>query len=103
MAPWEFDIFDGTSTFTVSNIADPVYHFTAQPELTINYTVPRIIDGTGRSTEGFGNALIFVHPLPDVEILNLLEIYDIEESPVILDYSPTGGNFTGAGITNPAG
>jgi hypothetical protein len=101
MAPWEFDIFDGTSTFTISNIADPVYQFTAQPELTINYTVPRIIDGTGRSTEGFGNALIIVHPLPDVEILNLLEIYDIEESPVILDYSPAGGNFTGAGITNP--
>jgi len=101
MAPWEFDIFDGNSTFTVSNIADPVYQFTAQPDLTINYTVPRIIDGTGRSTEGFGNALIFVHPLPDVEILNLLEVYDIEENPVILDFSPTGGNFTGAGITNP--
>ena len=101
MAPWEFDIFDGTSTFTVSNITDPVYQFTAHPELTINYTVPRLIDGTGRGAEGFGNALITVHLLPDVEILNLLEIYDIEESPVVLDYSPSGGSFTGAGITNP--
>ncbi|MCK4854409.1 MAG: PKD domain-containing protein, partial [Bacteroidales bacterium] len=101
MPPWEFDIFDGTSTLTVSNITDPVYQFTAQPELTINYTVPRLIDGTGRSTSGFGNALITVHPLPDVEIFNLLEIYDIEESPVELDYSPAGGTFTGPGITNP--
>jgi hypothetical protein len=101
MPPWEFDIFDGNFTLTVSNITDPVYQFTAQPEHTINYTVPRLIDGTGRSTSGFGNALITVHPLPDVEILNLLEIYDIEESPVVLDYSPAGGTFTGPGITNP--
>lgn len=101
MAPWEFDIFDGTSTITLRNIVDPVYQFTAQPESSTNYTVPRLRDGTGRSTEGFGNALITVHPLPEVEILNLLEIYDIEESPVVLDYSPAGGNFTGAGITNP--
>ncbi len=101
MPPWEFDIFDGTSTLTVSNITDQVYQFTAQPELTINYTVPRLIDGTGRSTSGFGNALITVRPLPDVEIFNLLEIYDIEESPVELDYSPAGGTFTGPGITNP--
>ena len=101
MSPWEFDIFDGNSTFTISNITDPVYQFTAQPELTTNYTVPRLIDGTGRSASGFGNALITVHPIPGVEIFNLLEIYDIEESPVILDYSPAGGTFTGPGITNP--
>jgi hypothetical protein len=101
MPPWLFDIYDGTSTYTVSNITDPVYQFTAQPGATINYTVPRLIDGTGRSVEGFGNALIIVHPIPDVEILNLLEIYDIEESPVVIDYTPLGGTFTGAGITNP--
>ncbi len=101
MAPWEFDIFDGTSTFTVSNITDPVYQFMAQPGATTNYTVPRLIDGTGRRSDGFGNALIIVNPLPDVEILNLLEIYDIEESPVVLDYSPAGGSFNGTGITNP--
>ena len=101
MPPWEFDIYDGNSTFTISNITDPVYQFTAQPELTTNYTVPRLIDGTGRTAAGFGNAQITVHPLPDVEILNLLEIYDIEESPVILDFTPEGGNFTGGGITHP--
>ncbi|KPL14824.1 MAG: hypothetical protein AMS26_09405, partial [Bacteroides sp. SM23_62] len=101
MAPWEFDIFDGTATLTVSNIWDPVYQFETYPELTTNYTVPRVIDGTGNSAAGFGNAMITVHPLPDVEILNLLEVYDIDEGPVELHCTPAGGMFTGPGITFP--
>jgi len=101
MPPWEFDIFDGTATLTISNISDPIYQFLVQAEITTNYTVPRVIDGAGRTTAGFGNALITVHPIPDVEILNLLEIYDVEEQPVELDYTPAGGTFTGPGITHP--
>jgi hypothetical protein len=101
MAPWEFDIFDGTATLTVRDIWNPVYQFQTHPELTTNYTVPRVIDGTGDIRAGFGNALITVHPLPDVEIFNLLEIYDVEEPPVELDFTPAGGTFTGPGITSP--
>jgi hypothetical protein len=101
MAPWEFDIFDGTATLTVRDIWNPVYQFQTHPEITTNYTVPRVIDGTGDIRAGFGNALITVHPLPDVEIFNLLEIYDLEEPPVELDYTPAGGTFTGPGITSP--
>ena len=101
MPPWEFDIFDGTATLTISNIWDPIYRFPTRPEQTVNYTVPRLVDGTGSRTTGFGNALITVHPIPHVEILNLLEIYDIDEDPVTLQYTPEGGRFTGPGITFP--
>jgi hypothetical protein len=101
MPPWEFDIFDGSATLTISNIWDPIYRFPTRPEHTVNYTVPRLVDGTGSPTTGFGNALITVHPIPHVEILNLLEIYDLDEDPVTLQYTPEGGRFTGPGITFP--
>jgi hypothetical protein len=80
--PWWFSIFDGSRTDTIYSFQDKVELLTS-PISTTNYTVPKVVDSTGNSGVGYGNALITVHPLADVQILNLLEIYDVTDLPVM--------------------
>ena len=86
MPPWEFDISDGTDTFTIYNIREDTSFWTL-PASTTNYTVTRVVDSIGNSNDGTGNALITVHPLPPVEILNLGSEYAFSELPVELSYA----------------
>ena len=98
-SPWTIYIFDGT-TITQHTSAESPYTFPVYPEVSTIYTVYRVEDGTGNyNDEGAGEASITVHPLPDVQITNLDDLYDIESTPEVLTYTPQGGIFTGPGIS----
>ena len=96
--PLEFDFTNGTDTITHSNYAEGIYPFWKHPTGTTDYTVTRVVDRVGNSNVGFGNALITVHPLPNVQIVNLLDRYAFSNPPVELVGTPADGEFTGPGI-----
>jgi hypothetical protein len=99
-APWTMDIFDGTTTAQyISNTSH--YTFWVQPTVSTDYTVTRVLDQTGNENVGSGVASIMVHPLPDVQIENLQGVYNVQGLPVLLEYTPDGGTFTGRGISGP--
>ncbi len=96
--PWILDMSDGTVVTT----SQATYRPWMQPEVTTDYTVERVEDGTGNENTGTGNALITVHELPDVQILNLQSTYPLEGEAIELEYTPLEGIiniFTGPGIT----
>ncbi len=93
--PWILDMSDGSVVTTSSS----TYQLWVHPEVTTDYTVERVEDGTGNDSEGTGNALITVNGYPDVQILNLRSTYPVEGQPVQLEYTPPGGTFEGRGIT----
>jgi len=96
--PWEFVISDGTDTITMYNIREDTSFWT-RPDTTTNYTVARVVDSIGNSSAGTGNALITVHPLPEVEIFNLDSSYTTSHLRIELEYTPADGKFTGPGIS----
>jgi len=97
-APWTMDISDGTSTVQHTSATSP-YSFWVYPEVTTNYTVERVVDGTGLDNTGSGNVSLTVHELPVVQITNLQGLYDVSSEAVLLEYTPPGGTFTGPGIS----
>jgi hypothetical protein len=97
--PWELNLSDGTDTITIYHIRGDTSFWT-RPDTTTNYTVTRVVDSVGNYNDGSGNALITVHPLPNVEIKNLRNEYILTEAFVELDYTPADGKFTGPGISN---
>jgi hypothetical protein len=97
-APWTMDINDG-STITQHTTSVTPYTFYVSPVVSTDYTVDLVVDGTGNDNVGTGVASITVHELPDVQITNLQSIYDVTTLPVLLEYTPLGGTFTGPGIS----
>jgi hypothetical protein len=97
--PYDIDLSDETDTLTIYNIRGDTSFWT-RPDTTTNYTVTRVVDSIGNFSPGIGNALITVHPLPDVEISNLDSAYAFSELPVELEYTPAGGEFKGPGISS---
>jgi hypothetical protein len=99
--PFDIDISYETGTLTMYNITEDTSFWT-RPDTTTNYTVTRVVDSIGNFSIGIGNALITVHPLPDVEIFNLDSSYTNSQQRVELEYTPADGQFTGPGISpNP--
>ncbi len=91
-APWTIDVFDGTSTVQYLSAHRLIHSGFTLKSLPI-YTVTRVVDGTGLDNTGSGIVSITVHPLPDVQITNLQGMYDVSTDPVLLEYTPLGGNF----------
>jgi len=98
-APWTMDIFDGTATVEHTSTGSP-YTFLVNPEVSTVYTVTRVVDGTGNDNTGTGEASITMPDLPPARILNLQGRYDVLSTPVVLQYTPSGGSFTGPGISS---
>jgi hypothetical protein len=100
MAPWEVEIFDGSGIQIISNILVASYQFYVKTDTTTTYTIEKVTDGTANTNTGIGVAIITVNPLPVVEIINLLESYDVDGERVLLEGIPTGGTFIGPGVTS---
>ena len=99
--PWTLDISNGITTTIHSNILTSPYTYYVHPLVSTNYTVTRVVDGTGNENVGSGVASITVNALPAVQIQNLQGMYDVSSQPVELEYTPLGGTFTGPGISGP--
>ncbi|KPL23959.1 MAG: hypothetical protein AMS23_06095 [Bacteroides sp. SM1_62] len=97
-SPWELTFSDGSSTFQRTSMATTDTFFFS-PEIPTIYTIERVVDLTGNWNEGAGEASITVHQMPDIRISNLDSQYDVKSPPVVLEYTPEGGYFTGQGIT----
>ncbi len=97
--PWEIILYDGKTYKTISNILVSTYLLYIHPAINTSYIITRVTDKTENTRTGQGSVVITVNPLPAVEIVNLLEVYDVESDSVVLEGSPVGGTFIGPGVS----
>jgi len=66
VAPWEFTYTDGTSFWTVKDIADASYQLQLSPTATAQYWITSVKDIRGTNPTPSARVLIVVNPKPDI-------------------------------------
>jgi len=102
-APWSFDLTDGSSTTSFTNITSSSYNITVSPEQTTTYQISLVRDVNGVENTGNGNIQVEVNEIPEVEIINLSTGYNVEADPVQLEANIPGGTFSGPGVISASG
>ena len=64
------------------------------------YTVEATNATTSCTQTMSGNAVVTENPLPPVNITNLASTYNYTDDPVVLNGSPSGGTYSGQGVTS---
>ncbi len=102
-APWSFDLQDGSTTTSFTNITSSNYNLTVAPEQTTTYQISLVRDVNGVENTNTGNTQVTVNERPEVEILNLATGYNLEADPVKLEANVMGGIFSGPGVVSATG
>jgi len=100
-APWRVVVYrNGALYRVIDNI------MVTTPTITVNeagiFTIEEVTDLNCTGTTS-GSATVTVHPLPEVEITGLATVYNVEDDPVLLTGSPSGGVFSGPGVVSSSG
>ncbi|MFO8055348.1 MAG: BNR-repeat neuraminidase N-terminal domain-containing protein, partial [Bacteroidales bacterium] len=81
-----------TGPGTIGYAFDPAQAGTGTHQITYNY-----IDGNGCT--GTDSQTTEVHPIPDITISGVNSNYCLDDTPVTVNTSPSGGNLSGPGIS----
>ncbi len=99
-APYTFNVTDGTTPMSLSSTTD-VFNKYVGPDATTTYTLTSITDDNGCTANNLTEATeVFVNPLPTAPTFTGLAADYCEDAAVVtLVGAPTGGLFSGSGIT----
>jgi hypothetical protein len=96
--PWSFNLYNGTTTTTYTNISSSEYELTVSPDETTTYRITSVRDVNGVTSTGSGDLQVIVHDKTYVEIINLAKGYSVDADPVRLEANVSGGSFSGPGV-----
>ncbi|MCK4747029.1 MAG: hypothetical protein KAT15_08340, partial [Bacteroidales bacterium] len=102
-SPWSFDLDDGTTTTSFTNISSTDYKITVVLVQTTNYQISSVMDVNGVENTSNGNVQVTVNEKTAVEIINLASGYNVEADPVKLEANVPGGTFSGPGVISETG
>lgn len=102
-SPWSFDVSDGNSTTTYTNISSEEYIIPVSPVETTTYQLSSLRDVNGVENPEGVEFQISVIETTDVEIINLAPGYNVEADPVELEANIMGGVFSGPGVVSSTG
>ncbi|MEN8228770.1 MAG: T9SS type A sorting domain-containing protein [Bacteroidota bacterium] len=102
-SPWSFDLNDGTTTTSFTNIESAEYEIIVTPVQTTAYEISSVTDVNGVENTNAGNVQVTVNETSDVEITNLAAGYHVEADPVKLEANVPGGTFSGPGVFSETG
>jgi hypothetical protein len=98
-APFQLQYSDGGDVFDVADIDDYFYEIKVERG---TYSLVKLTDAKGNiTTSALQNAVITVNPLPSITLSILGSPFNVNEERVLLtDFAtPSGGNFSGEGVT----
>ncbi len=102
--PYEIDYFDGSNTYTLSNIPESGKEIWVRPLVDTDYRITRVTDLTENVNTTPGTIRdLTVKDLPDVNITGLLSTYSNDSATIPLNGkgTPIGGSFSGPGVIEP--
>lgn len=102
-APWGFDLNDGNTVTSYQFIDEATYKIPITPEQTTTYEIDSIWDRNGVANTGSGAVQVVVFAKEDIEIIDLATGYGLEDDPVQLLATPSGGTFSGPGVVPSTG
>ncbi len=102
-APWTITLYNGSSGQEYTDINASPYYLTVNPLTTTTYTISQVKDAVGTTNTGSGSAKVTVNAKTNVEIINLATAYNVEDPPVLLQASVSGGTFSGPGVNSSTG
>ena len=99
-APYTFDVTDGTNPMSFTSASD-IFNVYVGPDAATTYTLTSIGDANGCVANNLTEATeVFVNPLPTAPTFTGLAADYCEDAAVVtLVGAPTGGLFSGSGIT----
>jgi len=102
-SPWSFDLDDGSSTTSFTNISSSTYKINIIPVQSTNYQITAVRDVNDVENSNISEILIDVNELEEAEFLNLASGYNVEANPFKLEASVPGGVFSGPGVFSETG
>ena len=102
-SPWSFDLNDGTTTTSFTNITSADYKTVVAPVQTTTYQISLVTDVNGVENTGAGIVQVTVNEKTDVEIINVAMGYNMEADPIKLEANVPGGTFSGPGVISATG
>lgn len=102
-SPWSFELSDGSSSISYTNIISEEYIIPVSPVQTTTYQVHSLKDVNGVENPGTSEFQIIVNETTDVEIINLAPGYNVEADPIELEANIPGGTFSGPGVVSESG
>ena len=77
-SPWSIQYKDENNSYWINNVPTDEYTLRISPDSNMIYQIEQVIDGTGNTNTGQGTSVVVVNPLPDVEIVDLNEVFAID-------------------------
>jgi hypothetical protein len=101
--PWSFDLNDGTTTTSFSDITSAVFNIDIAPVQTTTYWISALSDVNGVVNPGTTEFQVTVNERTEVEIINLALGYSVDADSVQLEANVMGGVFSGPGVNSATG